>query len=299
MSLTGNCDLCGSENITKITLSLSKHDGKIGFTPSASDFGIFYPLAKCKDCDVIFSIINNKEVEIRRFYTESKDDIYLSQSAQRTLTGKAVLSHIKPFIPENGRILDIGCSYGLFLQSARDSGLQVFGVELSKDACRHCTQSLGLNVYCGELEHATFHENFFDAIVAIEVIEHVDNPDNFIADIQRILKPGGILYLVTPNTQSLSGKLLGYRWWSYRRMHLYYFSKNSLSKFLRKKNFSIMHTAPYKKTFTIKYILHHLLNIERLIKLKPFFIWLDSLSWITTLHFTASFGDIAVTAKKQ
>ena len=299
MAIPVKCTLCGSGNIKIITRHLTGNSKGNDFSPTASDFGIFYPLARCKECGIIFSVLDDKDAEIRQACAESKDDTYLSQSAQRILTFKTILAHIERFIPESGRLLDIGCSYGLFLQTAKEAGLQVSGIEISKDACRHCAETLGLDVYCGEIRQAAFPENYFDAITAIEVIEHVNNPGELISDIYRRLKPGGILYLVTPDVKSLSGKALGRRWWSYRRMHLCYFSKKTLCGFLRKNNFSIISATPYKKTFKAEYILRHLLEMDCMRPFRPFLTRLTGISRISNLLIRASFGDIAITAKKQ
>lgn len=295
------CNLCNSEDI-EIIFSHPKDRAQvkgINFTPTSSDFGVFYKLARCKNCNILFSLLDNKAIDVKQLYSESKDDLYLSQAAQRNITYKKILSHIKSFLSDNSRLLDIGCSYGLFLKLARGEGLQVYGVELSKDACRYCRDTLGLNVYCGDVKDIDFPENYFDVITAIEIIEHMQSPNDFIFKIHKILKPGGVLYLVTPNIESFSAKLIGYRWWSYRRMHLYYFSKSTLYQFLERNGFLALSSRPYKKTFKIGYIIHQLNRAEYNKIFYCFLSWLSNLLRLKNLYITASFGDIAVTAKKS
>jgi len=119
--------LCGSGNIKIITRHLTGNSKGNDFSPTASDFGIFYPLARCKECGIIFSVLDDKEAEIRQACAESKDDTYLSQSAQRILTFKTILAHIERFIPESGRLLDIGVPTDYFCRQLRRQDYRLAG----------------------------------------------------------------------------------------------------------------------------------------------------------------------------
>ena len=294
------CNLCNSEDVEIIfSSSTNKNQLKgIRFAPTSSDFGVFYKLARCKNCNILFTLLDNQATDLKQLYSGSKDDLYLSQADQRNITYKKILSQIKTFVSDNSCLLDIGCSYGLFLKLARENGLRVYGIELSEYACRYCRDTLGLDVFCGDVKDADFPENYFDVITAIEIIEHIHNPRDFIFKIHKLLKPGGILYLVTPNIQSLSAKLTGYRWWSYRRTHLYYFSKRTLYHFLSRNGFSILSSRPYKKTFKVDYILYQFNNSGRNRIIYCFLSCLVNILRVKNLYITASFGDIAITAKK-
>lgn len=295
------CRLCDSTDIEVIFHPRLKNKAKVeksDFAPTGSDFGIFYDLAKCNNCKSIFSLLDGAEAHHDQLYSKSRDDLYLIQEAERSITFKKIISHLKHFVPDNGRLLDIGCSYGLFLKLASQTWQEAYGVELSKDASRYAREILGLNVFCADIKQANFPNDYFDIITAIEVIEHMQDPKGFITTISRILKPGGLLYLVTPNVQSFSARIMGYRWWSYRKMHLYYFSKNSLSGFLAKNGFSILDSSPYKKTFKIGYIMRQLYSFGYAKVLYYILFAIGNILKVKNLSVAASFGDIAVTAKK-
>ncbi len=296
------CRLCNSGNI-EILLKPSRKNmdknGVKGFTPTSADFGIFHSLARCKNCGVVFSLLEtNEEIIIKESYRDSKDNLYVSQEAERSISGKRLLRLLKNFIPEGSFLLDIGCSYGLFLKLARDSGLNVYGLDINEDACRYCRERLGLNVFCGDLKEAGYPESYFDMVTAIEVIEHLKDPRDFIRQIAVILKPGGILCLVTPNLESLSARLLGYCWWSYRRMHLYYFSKKTLGEFLKKNGFLLLKSRPYKKTFRIDYIIRQLSSRLGNNLFKKILSALSGTLIIRNLKLTLSLGDIVLIARK-
>lgn len=128
-----------------------------------------------------------------------------------------------------GRLLDIGCGNGRFLLRMQQLGWQVQGVEFNQTAVNICRDN-NLEVFHGELEDAGLEEGTFDLITARHVIEHVPDPDSFIADIARLLKPGGRLHLRTPNSQALLRPLFG-RFWFPNEVprHLILFSKKNLN----------------------------------------------------------------------
>jgi len=296
------CRLCNSTDIEVVIQSRSKNKAKVeksDFAPTSSDFGICYDLVKCNSCKSVFALLDDEEAHLNQHYCESRDDLYLTQGAERSIGFKKIISHLKHFVPDNGRLLDIGCSYGLFLKIASRSWQEAYGVELSKDASRYAREIFGLNVFCGDIKEAKFTREYFDIITVIEVIEHIADPKDFIATINRLLKPGGILYLVTPDVGSISARLMGERWWSYRKMHLNYFSKDSISGLLVRSGFSVLDSRPYKKTFKLEYIKHQLYSFGY--AKVPYYILsaISNILKVKNLCLTASLGDIAVMAKKD
>lgn len=299
------CSLCDSRDIEIISESRIKDSqpvlGDGSFTPTASDFGIFYRLARCRRCRGIFSILTKEALtEIYAAYKSHKDALYLSQIKEKDVAFKNILSQIRKFSPSlTPHLLDIGCSYGTFLKLAVEAGMEACGIDISEDASRYCREALRLDVRCQDIETSSFSENYFDVVTAIETIEHIYDLKSFISHIHRILKRNGILYIVTPNVRSLSAKLLGRRWWSYRRMHIYYFSKNGLCEFLEKNGFSVIYSNPYRKTFKVDYLMDKLRKVRNN-RSRFFYYLIDYLpgSFIKNLKITTSLGDIAVLAKK-
>ncbi len=296
------CAVCDSANVSHVYRARARDEAggkKKSFTPTACDYGIYYDLAKCNDCNLLFSLLDSEEKErIGREYSRSNDPLYMAQTAERTATCRRALSALKPYIRKGGRLLDVGCSYGFFLEMAREYGLETHGVELSEHAVEYCRKSRGLDVTGAAITQAAFPDNYFDSITAIEVIEHIPDPKAFIAAAHKMLRPGGVLYLVTPDTASLSSRLLGYRWWSYRRMHLNYFSKKTLFAFLRAQGFSILNCRPYRKTFKTGYFLTQAYAALQNRACRSLVSFAGKAAILTNIRITASFGDIAVVARK-
>lgn len=102
--------------------------------------------------------------------------------------------------PRPGRLLDVGCGLGYFLQRARDSGWTVRGCDTSAAWVRTTNDRIGAPVASvGELRTAIAPEERFDVITAWDVIEHVHDPVSFLRDLASRLAPGGQIFLRTPN----------------------------------------------------------------------------------------------------
>lgn len=86
-----------------------------------------------------------------------------------------------------------------------------------------------------------------------DVIEHLNNPDETMKEIGRILKPDGLLFIISPNFNSITRKILGKRWFQYKYEHILYFNKKSLSVLLEKLNFELIEYKNNIKKFSLHY----------------------------------------------
>lgn len=140
---------------------------------------------------------------------------------------------------ENGKFLDIGCGNGSRLLKMRNLGWEVKGVELNKKAFNECINHK-LNVFNCTLEDTKFEDNFFDVIYMSHLVEHLANPQEIFEIVNRILKPNGLLYIKTPNRNSLGRKIFGKYWYANDiPRHLFLFSKKSLVNVFKKLNMNL------------------------------------------------------------
>lgn len=146
-----------------------------------------------------------------------------------------------------GRLLDVGCSYGVFLRVARERGFEAQGVELSADTAA-LARKQGFEVFVGSLFDAGFPDASFDVVHAGDVIEHLADPRSFVREIRRILAPGGLVVVATPNhaaffpraTLALE-RALGVPWsHSTPPQHLHQFSTASLARLLGANGFEML-----------------------------------------------------------
>lgn len=117
----------------------------------------------------------------------------------------------RPDSPEGGRLLDVGCGNGEFLLRMRNCGWRVSGLDFDPNAVEACRRS-GIDAHLGTLEDAGFEPGSFDAVTMAHVIEHVHDPPALLRACCRVLKPGGKLYVETPNIDGAGHGKYGRHW---------------------------------------------------------------------------------------
>ena len=134
----------------------------------------------------------------------------------------------------NARVLDIGCGRGLLLQAFRNAGSEVMGTEFSDDACRFARDVLKIPVRVGLLHDLKFPDNSFDVVVMWHVLEHVSDPRPTLAEVSRILRPGGIFLVGVPNFGSPEARLTKAGWFHLDvPRHLSHHTRKSLENSLQ------------------------------------------------------------------
>ena len=150
-----------------------------------------------------------------------------------------------------GRLLDVGCATGFFLDLARSHGWDVVGSEVSTFSAHYARERFGLDVRLGTLRTLQFEAGVFDVVTMWDVIEHVADPLADLQEVHRILRPEGLLSLITPDVGSWVARLLGSRWEEFRRVreHVYFFSRRTMSEMLRKADFKVLRIESADKVF--------------------------------------------------
>lgn len=139
--------------------------------------------------------------------------------------------------PDGGELLDIGCGNGHFLSTAKSCGWRVCGLDPDAKAVANARHK-GLHVLQGGLEQFNGQENVFDIITLHHVIEHVHDPVTTLKNCYRLLKPGGCLWLETPNIDSLGHKHYARDWRGLEPpRHLVLFNQAALSLLVKKAGF--------------------------------------------------------------
>jgi SAM-dependent methyltransferase len=125
-------------------------------------------------------------------------------------------------------LLEVGSGEGYFLDEAKAKNWNVHGTEFIDRFIERCRQR-GITMHKGKLDTADYKENSIDIIIWIEVIEHINDPVNELQKFYKLLRPGGVVYLTTPNFNSLSRLILKEKLnlISYPN-HLAYYTKTSL-----------------------------------------------------------------------
>lgn len=136
--------------------------------------------------------------------------VYLEPARKAWTDFRAMYLPVRP----GGRLLEIGCGSGHQLEFLQRLGWQVEGLD-PDPAAVSTASARGLTVHAGSLEAQHFPDRYFDAVVSSHVIEHVHDPVGLLRECGRILRPGGRLVVVTPNSRSW-----GHRWFGASWLHL-------------------------------------------------------------------------------
>jgi len=152
---------------------------------------------------------------------------------------------------QSGRILDVGCATGNFLDGMRRLGdWQTVGVEPNPYASNYAQERLGLDVFACELKEASFEKDSFDIVTLWDVLEHVPDPMATLQEVARVLRTDGVLVLSLPNPETWEISLFGFHWagWDMPR-HLHLFTQDVLVRYLKESGFEVIEIT----SFTGKY----------------------------------------------
>lgn len=215
-------------------------------------------VARCRRCGLVYRNPREADAGVLAAYAAMENTDYLAERECRGMNALISLKAIRRHVT-GGRLLEVGCATGLFLNAAR-LDFDVCGVEPSAWAARIARDRFGIEVHEGPFETFPASRGPFDAVAQIDVIEHVLDPRATLSRTASLLRPGGILYLVTPNIASLSAWALGSRWWGLRPAHLTYFSPLTLGRLLDETGFAVRQMRSYGRIFTYGYWLSRIRN---------------------------------------
>ncbi len=257
------CALCGGSRTRVRFEALAgwppARDGS--YAATTDKFGAYGTIRQCLDCGLLYTSPRVNPQSLLAEYVEHRDEDYFLQCEARSMNAYLSLAVIRRHA-QSGRLLEVGCSTGFFLNAAR-LNFEVEGVEPSKWARQYAQDQLKLKIAAPTLDAARFPDGTFDVAVLNDVIEHVPDPAGLLREVARVTKPGGLLYIVTPDCESLSAKILGGRWWGLRPAHIYYFSRRTLAELAVKNGFEVLEAGSFGRIFSWGYWLSRLTNYPR------------------------------------
>jgi SAM-dependent methyltransferase len=221
------------------------------FSPTSHVPGQHGDLAACRECGTVQQPALPAGAELHALYGEMTDPGYLREEAGRRATANRLLDRIAAHAPR-GRLLDVGCGHGLLLDEARRRGFEVVGLELSRAAAAHARDVLGLDVRCEPFEDFRDAEGF-DVIVLADVIEHLDDPLRALDACADLLRPDGVLAVVTPDPASPTARLAGRRWWAYIPAHANLLPRRTLRELLAARGLVVSADLGLVRRFSARY----------------------------------------------
>lgn len=221
------CDLCGEDDPS----------------PWLEKDGFQY--VRCHRCGLVYVTprLRDHLLQQDKFYqivTEGNLEVAVERD-QNPRRMKSLIQVARSYLTykHTGALLDVGCGFGAFLEAAAFVGWRVCGVEVASAPAfiagrRH-------DVFYGSLSDASYEPNSFDVVRLNNVIEHVLSPRALVCDIRRVLRPGGLLAISTPNIESFTAALQGVGWrYVQGGHHIYLFGLRTIGKLLEAEGFKIL-----------------------------------------------------------
>jgi len=232
------CNSCGADDTSPV---LTGHELLYGIPGE-------FTLVQCNRCGLMYINPQPTVEELATYYPEGYEPytgtrtqqlgrlrriVYLYGIQKRH---RAILRYMRP-----GRLLDIGCATGAFLDNMRECGWEVAGIEPGVRAATYARDELGLDVQNTTLEAARLEPESFDLVTMWNVLEHLSDPRQALYRIQEALRLGGLLVFAIPNAESYAVRLFGRHWAGYDiPRHLFVFPPTTLDRMVRAAGFEIL-----------------------------------------------------------
>lgn len=217
------------------------------------------PIRRCATCRLAFAPAEPAPGELPALYAASyfRGDSghygdYVAEEPAHRRQARRYLRRLAAAGRRGGRLLDVGCAAGFFLDEARRAGWSTRGIEVSEYASARARGLLGLDVLTSSFVDAPLGGEQFDVVTFFNVFEHLPNPRAVEARLARIVAPGGLVLLETWDSESLVARLLGARWHQWDpRFIPYYYSRRSLGIIFEPARWRSLRWAPAAKWISL------------------------------------------------
>lgn len=275
------------------------------------DIDNIYSIIKCAACGLWLNHPAPSKEEIEKIYAGYHENWGVVGSDEemhrkmRYMTFDRLLSEVEKFRKPAGKLLDIGCAIGICLEAAEMRGWDVYGIDISEKAIEIARRRFGpkVRVLDFEISQET-PSKFYDLVIMTDVLEHLKDVKSAMKRVCDMLTPGGIVVIVTIDTECFYAKLMGKNWVHIRRDHLTYFSKRNLAELLRKTGFEVLSFKNSYKSLNLYYLKDYMRQTrEESPRFKKIFLFLESViaglpKIITNYNLMIPTGDITVMARK-
>jgi 2-polyprenyl-3-methyl-5-hydroxy-6-metoxy-1,4-benzoquinol methylase len=258
------CVVCGRETMALIYPSNVTGDvTPEEFACTSDALAQHDDILQCRACGMVSSRPTLDPQAIVHTYSEMTDDDYLvERQGRRDLFGW-VLDEMDGFLVPGRRLLEIGSNVGLFLQVASERGYDAKGVEPSRWAVDLGRTRFGVDLAQGTVDDLSEPASSADAVVMLDVLEHLVDPVSDLSKLRGMLKPTGLLALSTINLAGLHGRLRDGRWPWFIRPHLHYFTPETLDATLHTAGFRLVHWSSVPRSFHLSYVARRAGRSER------------------------------------
>jgi len=195
-------------------------------------------------------------------WTQPWFERYVAEAEHKKTNFRRTAVHLMNFglsdVKSRPRVLDFGCSIGLFLQVGKEYGWDMYGVETDTAVARYGQEILGQTIFNGGLLSARFADNYFDAVVSFQVFEHLPDPARELDEIYRILCVGGLLAIDVPSIDNVWYRLLKDRHRHFATpQHIYFYTPATMSMLLERAGFQLVAIDFPPRSLSFEHVCKH------------------------------------------
>lgn len=249
------CALCGHDKYTIIypanffLSQLTAHTFSARRIPDK----IHYQIVRCNQCGLIYSNPILKLAKINDLYKQSK---YTYKEHEKNLidTYGYYLGFLITPLSKKNNLLEIGCGNGFFLEYAKKAGFKhVYGVEPGSETVNQALPRVRKWIVNDIFKPGQFKPETFDVICCFQVLDHIPDPNEFVRECFKILKPHGLMLCINHDSKAYWAKLLGEKSPIIDIEHTYLFDKTTLPRLFTKHNFDIVDVFDVENHYPLNY----------------------------------------------
>jgi len=225
-----------------------------------------YRLVECTDCGMLMLNPQPPDEALAEIYVngysldDGTDEGRCHVDFLKRGTAKLYLDLLRKYGSDmSGALLEIGFGGGDFLAEAERAGFTVTGVEHSDLSCERARKKLSplATLVAGSIESLPDVCDQYDVCVLSDLIDHVRDPFALMTRLNQLLKPGGVVLIATPDTDSWSARWMRFKWAEFRPEHLFYFNSANLESLFFRTEFDSVIVTPVRKILSLDYIAEH------------------------------------------
>lgn len=263
------CAICETDNSSVLypeNFDIKRIDEKT-FSARRLPDRVHYRMVTCNTCGLVYSNPILEFDKIAALYKKSFVS-YDSHVENLKKTYGRYLHELESYSIKKGKLLEIGCGNGFFLEEAKTQGYtDVNGVEPGEKSAKSARPDIAKKIIIDMFRPGLFEKNSFDVICCFQTLDHIPNPNEFLSTCYSVLKKGGLVLFFNHDVSALTAKLFGERSPIIDIEHTYLYDKNTMQQIFEKHSFNVLKVASPLSVHTLSYWMR-LIPMPK--KIKPF-----------------------------
>jgi SAM-dependent methyltransferase len=218
--------------------------------------GIHYRIVRCDSCGLLRSDPVGDAETLARLYALSTFTYDDEVAHLKRTYGRYLSEAVAQLEGPRGRLLEIGCGNGFFIEEALDAGFaEVRGIEPSKEAVARAGERVRPHIVCDTMRPGLFAPGEFDMICIFQVFDHIPDPAELLDECLTILRPRGLILCLNHNSHSISARILGERSPIIDLEHTYLYNPATMRRIFTAHGFDVLSVSGVRNTYSLRYLL--------------------------------------------